>query len=326
MNVVRLSLAGLVALVVLAVPAVAAELGDAAPGLKVEKWVKGGPVDVKDGKNIYVVEFWATWCGPCRASMPHLTELQKEYKDKGVVVVGVSIDEGEKRKTRDKVEAFVKENEAKLGYTIALDEAAKTTENAYMDGFEFGGIPTAFVIDKNGKVVWAGQAEETPAGTMSWAGLDKAVEAVVADKHDLKAAQKADKERRVLAEKLSKYYALVALSEKPEGAEKAGQEVVAAIGKDAGKLNELAWNILTSTEIKFRDLKLALAAAKAAYDATDGKSAAVIDTYARALFDTGSKKEAIEYEKKAIQLAGDNAELRKELEDALKRYEEAGEK
>ena len=77
-----------------AMSSTAAKLGDPAAPLSIKEWVKGKPVDVKDGKNIYVVEFWATWCGPCRTSIPHLTELQKKFKDKGVVFVGVSDEVG----------------------------------------------------------------------------------------------------------------------------------------------------------------------------------------------------------------------------------------
>ena len=66
------------------------EIGDKAKPLEIAEWVKGKKdVDVTDGKSVYVVEFWATWCGPCRTTIPHLTELQKEYSDK-VVFVGVS--------------------------------------------------------------------------------------------------------------------------------------------------------------------------------------------------------------------------------------------
>jgi len=102
--------------------------------------------------------------------------------------------------------------------------------------------------------------------------------------------------------------------------------VFAGFGKDADLLNEFAWTILDNPSVKFRDLKLALEVAKAAYDASGGKNAAIVDTYARALFDNGQVKEAIEYEKKAVKLAGDNEEMKADLEKALKKYEAAEKK
>src|SRR5262245_48165741 len=63
-------------------------IGDKAPALAIEKWVKGTPVESFQNGKVYVVEFWATWCSPCVAGMPHLTELQKKFKAKGVTVIG----------------------------------------------------------------------------------------------------------------------------------------------------------------------------------------------------------------------------------------------
>ena len=73
-------------------PSRAAQLGDAAPPLEIAEWVKGDAVDLSEakGKNVVVVEFWATWCGPCRVSIPHLTEMQKKLEERGVIFVGVS--------------------------------------------------------------------------------------------------------------------------------------------------------------------------------------------------------------------------------------------
>ncbi|HPM23728.1 MAG TPA: redoxin family protein [Phycisphaerae bacterium] len=322
MSALRGGLVALVAVGILAAPAMALDLGDAAPPLKVEKWVKGGPIDLKNGKDksIYLIEFWATWCGPCRASIPHLTELQKKYKDKGLVVIGVSVDN---EKTRDNVKPFVDDMGDKMGYAVALDQKEDGTSTAYMKPFELDGIPSAFLVDKAGKLVWLGQGYPL-------VGVEEAIDQILAGKYDLKAAQQAEKTRRAeagkrrqLMEKIQKYFELVSESEKPEGADKLGREVFAALGKDAMLLNEFSWEILTGEEIKYRDLKLALDVGKAAYDACEGKEAAIVDTYARALFDNGNVKDAIEYQKKAVQLAGDSPEMKKELEATLNKYEDA---
>lgn len=151
-----------------ALQADAAELGVSAPALSVAEWVKGKAVNLNEGKgkNIYVVEFWATWCPPCRASIPHLTELQKKFKDQSVTFIGIS-DE-----TVSVVKPFVTKMGAKMEYTVALDKDRKTSA-AYMGAFGVGGIPHAFVVDKTGAIVWHGH----PMG-----GLDKAIEAVLAGK------------------------------------------------------------------------------------------------------------------------------------------------
>src|SRR5690348_15418337 len=73
-------------------PLIAADLGDPAAEIKIAHWVKGEPVHVAAGgdHNIYVVEFWATWCPPCRASIPHLTELQRRFRDQKLIMVGIT--------------------------------------------------------------------------------------------------------------------------------------------------------------------------------------------------------------------------------------------
>ncbi len=65
-------------------------IGDPAPSIKVRKWIKGTPVTAFEKGRVYVVEFWATWCGPCIRGMPHLSELARKYKDK-VTITGISI-------------------------------------------------------------------------------------------------------------------------------------------------------------------------------------------------------------------------------------------
>lgn len=126
-----------------------AKIGDPAKDLHISEWVKGDAVSVTDKQNIYVVEFWATWCGPCKASIPHLTELRKKYADKQVFFVGVSSEDA------DTVKPFVKEMGDSMDYHVAVDKGNKTYED-YMLAFGEEGIPTAFVINKDGKIVWHG--------------------------------------------------------------------------------------------------------------------------------------------------------------------------
>src|SRR5690349_23954639 len=104
-------------------------VGSQAPELNVEHWLSKGPGDAQpvtrfeEGK-VYVVEFWATWCGPCIQSIPHLTQLQNEYKDKGATVIGVaSSEKGTESKAKLKgVKDFVAGKKDEMKYTVAYDD------------------------------------------------------------------------------------------------------------------------------------------------------------------------------------------------------------
>jgi len=124
--------------------------GPAKP-LTIDQWVKNGPVTLADGKGktVYIVEFWATWCPPCRESIPHLTALQKKYKDKGVVVVGVSSEDPAD------VKPFVKAQGDKMDYAVAVDKEEKTVRD-YLEANGINTIPHAFLVDKDGNIAWSG--------------------------------------------------------------------------------------------------------------------------------------------------------------------------
>src|SRR5438552_7002981 len=64
------------------------KVGDPAPKLQPGKWLQGEPVKEFEKGKAYIVEFWATWCGPCRVSIPHLNETHSKFKDKGLIVIG----------------------------------------------------------------------------------------------------------------------------------------------------------------------------------------------------------------------------------------------
>ncbi len=209
----------LVALIGLGLPLGAAELGDKAPPLQVAEWVKGKPVDLaaSKGKTVTVVEFWATWCGPCRVSIPHLTELQKKFKDKGVVFVGVSTED------TSVVKKFVQQMGSKMDYTVAVDKDSQT-DKGYMEAFGIDGIPHAFVVDKEGRIVWNGHP---------MADLERTLDDIVAGKFDLAIAKKRD-----LAQKKAGEFVQIA-SENAEDArlEMLGSEVE-TLDKEVGGIEQ----------------------------------------------------------------------------------------
>jgi len=305
MNPLRSLLAASLVACICSTPAARAlDLGDPAPELKINSWVKGDAVDLKagKGKNIYVVEFWATWCPPCRASIPHLTELQKKFKDKHVTFIGITDEEAAT------VQPFVKRMGDKMEYVVAIDKE-RATMTAYMEPFQIGGIPHAFVVNQQGNLVWHGHP---------MAGLDKVVEQVVAGTFDAAAAKRA-----AGAPKLAQqYFGIVTEGKLTPEAKKIGRQILEDASDNPELLNDLAWAILVHPAVQDRDLDLAMSAAKKAYDGTDQKDASIADTYARALFDTGKVAEAVKIQKKALKDCDDD-ELRSGLEEALKRYEKA---
>jgi thiol-disulfide isomerase/thioredoxin len=136
-------------------PLVAAlKVGDAAPKIQVSRWVQGEEVKKFEGDKVYIVEFWATWCGPCVASIPHLNEIHQRFKDKGLVVIGQNVMEEDAKAPVD----FVKKMGGKMTYRVTLDDKASDGFMArnWLTAAEQNGIPCAFVINKKGKIAYIG--------------------------------------------------------------------------------------------------------------------------------------------------------------------------
>jgi peroxiredoxin len=133
----------LLTLLLCALPLRAADLpvGATAPNWQLKN-LDGKPVQLSDFKGkVVVLDFWATWCPPCREEIPDLVALQNQYRDKGVVVVGVSLDQG----GAGPVAAFAKAQG--MNYPIVLGD-----ENVTGQYGDIQGIPTTFIIGRDGKV------------------------------------------------------------------------------------------------------------------------------------------------------------------------------
>jgi thiol-disulfide isomerase/thioredoxin len=333
------------------------KVGDPAPKIEVVKWVKGTPVETLDPSKVYVVEFWATWCGPCIRNIPHLTELQKKYKDQ-VQFIGVSIwednvppEEGQTYLSR--VEAFVKEMGERMDYTVAFGGDHGTMADTWMKAANQPGIPAAFIV-KEGKIAWIGHP----------ARMDEDLADIVSGKYDpSKAAERAaqQRERESKSRDLSNKIGLALRDDRKEDALKYIDEFIAldpamalpaastkfkllmdvkgadaaygyikeltdSKGKDDAEfLNQIAWTILDDDDIKTRDFDYALAIAERADKLTNHKNAAIIDTLARAHFEKGNVDKAIELQEKALAALTKAEErvFKADMEENLARYKAA---
>lgn len=132
------------------------KVGSAAPSIKIDKWVKGSEVSRFESGKPYIVEFWATWCPPCRESIPHLSKLAQQHR--GLTIIGVAASErpgkdGDQRLA--KLEEFVKAKGDEMSYTVAFD-GDREMGKEWMAAAGVNTIPTAFLVDREGKIAWIG--------------------------------------------------------------------------------------------------------------------------------------------------------------------------
>lgn len=170
----------------------------AVPSLGGLDFVQGAPVTLESARGkVLVVEFWATWCPPCRTAIPHLSQLYDQYRGKGVEFVGIT------QEDRATATNYVKGMGAQMSYTVASDPTGRVS-SLYSSQFGFKGIPAAVLIDRAGKVRYSGHpmepsfastlrqcvAEEPPAPVPSAEGLSRD-ELLAWKVKDLKAVLKA---------------------------------------------------------------------------------------------------------------------------------------
>lgn len=103
----------------------------------------GGERSLSDFKGkVIILDFWATWCPPCRAEIPHFVELYNDYKDEGLEVIGVSLDNNAKKVIPSFSEQY------KINYVLLIADKKVTRDYGGI-----GSIPTTFIIDRDGNIV-----------------------------------------------------------------------------------------------------------------------------------------------------------------------------
>jgi thiol-disulfide isomerase/thioredoxin len=309
-------------------------VGDVAPALPVGRWIKGQPVQKFGDGRVHVVEFWATWCAPCRETIPHLTELQQKYAQQKVNIIGVSVLEDDQAD----VEPFVRDMGDKMAYTVAMDSVdgpgrmAKGQMNeSWMKAAGRKYIPMAFIVDGQGKIAWIGSPK----------GIDQPLADVVAGKWDLATATARYHEEMLVEARLVKVLDEVGLAMKqgdfkhavtvmdaaiasdakfegklgaqkftallqsgqPAAAYAYGERLIETVyAEEAGMLNMIAWTVVDpDSTLEHRDFEFSIKAAKRACELTEWTDPAILDTLALGLFESGNVQKAIKIQEKAVE-------------------------
>ena len=228
---------GLAVLMSILAPVIArgGQLGEPAAPLAVKEWIKGQPVEVKAGTNIFVVEIFATTGLPSRASITNLNALQRRFRDKGVVVVGVSDEPAER------IKDFLARAGVNVEYAIAADNERQTSLG-YMVPVQQRGVPHAFVVGKDGRLLWHGHPLQ---------GMDAALEEITAGRYNVDQVVKAETARMQLAQ-----YLALARKGDPRAGE-GGRRLLSLRTNDVLQLCELAFAIATDPKVKNREDPLA---------------------------------------------------------------------
>lgn len=289
----------------------ALDIGDTAPPLEGVTWLKGQAPDFSSG--LTVVEFWATWCGPCKNTIPHLSELQAKYAGK-VAIVGLSKEDLATMKPY--VDGWVD------GMAYIVGKAPEALSDLYMDGVP--GIPHAFLVDSQGKVAWHGHPitigpilEQAVNGTLDVERqrkvgiLEKALQLSLKTKDFEQIAQAADALLMFVPTHQQGMYlrGMVAKAQKDVQGYRSIYSRLEVDSLSAQDANSFAWSLAVDAQLEYRNIDLAFKLATYAIQ-KDPSQSAYFDTFARVLYCLGNLDEAIVWQTKASELDPSSASVK----------------
>jgi thiol-disulfide isomerase/thioredoxin len=332
-------------------------VGDPAPRLEASRWLRGDPIETFAPGKVYVLDFFATWCGPCKEAMPAISALNTKHGDRASFVAFDVWD------YQDRVPAMVAKMGDALNYAVALDRlppVPAALDNLPMWARDHGatsrnwlvasgvdGIPALFVVDGKGRVAWIGHEP---------AELDKVLGAVLAGSWDVGAAAKEHASRMKIIVEGRKLEAKLRSAEGAKDLEayvRAADELVAfdplyhhyagtrfqttllerkrkdeALEYARGQLatntahsafGQMAYVIVFMATPAKDDLDLAEKLALRAEELSKGERPGPASTLAKIAFLRSDKAKAVEWQTKAVARTT-GVEARREAEKALVEY------
>jgi thiol-disulfide isomerase/thioredoxin len=337
-------------------------IGSAAPQLDIEHWIQDGgghfsKVTEFEADKVYVVEFWATWCGPCIASMPHIAELQHAYADRGVQVVSITKEDTETvekfldrevrgAKEGDEIQTY---RDLTSGYCLTADPD-KSSSRDYMQAAKQGGIPCAFIVGKDTRIEWIGHpmSMDEPLEqivTDSW-NRDAFAEQFAAQQAVSEITAKVSREARsgkiasavaildtaMSDPKLSsqksafgtmKFQLLASDKASADEAAAVALELLADESMDASGVNQIAWTLYQYSAAKrFHDeevLQAAIDLSQAAVEDSGQQKAYLLDTIAHLHYALGDLETALVIQQSAVEAA--DAGSRSKVEPFLRQLQ-----